>query len=279
MPFSKYLLSLFIFLPLVVFSQHQTKMYAERNGDATTFYIDNKDIYPVTISFDEQPVYVNMKKPEFFKPLMVIPANARKFTVAHFSIINKSKPSAVRLMPGYTTYLGDVTLVKYDADYIYDLPFKKGASFLVYQGYNGTFSHQNDNAIDFVMPVGTEITAAREGLVIDVMQDSNTGCAMERCADLGNAVAILHADGTVAKYFHLQFKGARVNKGDMVLRGQTIGLSGNTGFSSGPHLHFECHLPTNKGPKYARTIKTLFKTGNGKNVEYLKEKTSYSKNY
>lgn len=70
-------------------------------------------------------------------------------------------------------YIGDITIKNYDSTYQYDLPFQKGKAFLMYQGYNGTFSNQNENSLDFVMPEGTEILASREGLVIDVLQSNN----------------------------------------------------------------------------------------------------------
>ncbi len=69
----------------------------------------------------------------------------------------------------YKTALGDITIKKYDTSFAYDLPFQKGKLFRVYQGYNGVFSHQNEKAIDFTMPEGTEILAAREGMVVQIV--------------------------------------------------------------------------------------------------------------
>jgi len=51
-------------------------------------------------------------------------------------------------------------------------------------------------------------------------------------------VRILHEDGTMAIYAHLQLDSIRVHAGSVVLAGERIALSGNTGYSSGPHLHF-----------------------------------------
>ncbi|MGB5690717.1 MAG: M23 family metallopeptidase, partial [Woeseiaceae bacterium] len=57
-------------------------------------------------------------------------------------------------------------------------------------------------------------------------------------ADLANIVRVLHDDGTFAVYAHLNWNSIRVNPGERVHAGQYIADSGNTGFSSGPHLHF-----------------------------------------
>jgi murein DD-endopeptidase MepM/ murein hydrolase activator NlpD len=185
----------------------------------------------------------------------------------------------VKKVPGYMMYIGDVTLKNYDKDYHYDLPFKKGKSFNIYQGYNGTFSHQNENSLDFTMPEGTEVIAAREGLVTDLVSTSNMGCPTRNCVDKANYITILHPDGTFAQYYHLKQNGVKVNIGDQVKKGDVIGLSGNTGWSKGPHLHFVCYLPRVENDKYRETNKTLFRTGNGTKNEYLMEKKTYSKEY
>ena len=55
----------------------------------------------------------------------------------------------------------------------------------------------------------------------------------------GNAVRLRHAGGFTSWYFHIQLNGVLVNVGNTVQRGQPIATSGNTGRSSGPHLHFQ----------------------------------------
>jgi hypothetical protein len=72
-----------------------------------------------------------------------------------------------------------------------------------------------------------------------VKESSDSGCATSDCADQANYVTVDHGDGTRAIYYHLQLNGALVNEGDRVGAGEPIGLSGNTGWSTRPHLHIE----------------------------------------
>lgn len=54
-----------------------------------------------------------------------------------------------------------------------------------------------------------------------------------------NVIVIQQADGSYARYYHLTHNGARVAVGDDVKQNQIIGLSGDSGASAGPHLHFD----------------------------------------
>lgn len=122
----------------------------------------------------------------------------------------------------------------------YVLPF--AARHRLSQGYRGTFSHQagspNENAHDWDMPEGTTVQSAREGTVVGIRQDSTTGGPRATFKSCANYVVIRHADGTYAEYLHLKPQGVQVRLGDEVKAGQPIALSGNTGWSTHPHLHF-----------------------------------------
>lgn len=119
------------------------------------------------------------------------------------------------------------------------LPFPAGAEVTVSQGHNGWFSHHEHEewAVDFPVDDGSVIVAAMPGVVWSVKDDSAEGCPEEECRPLGNRVIIDHGDGSRSAYWHLQHQGALVSVGERVGRGQPIGLSGSTGWSTAPHLH------------------------------------------
>lgn len=134
---------------------------------------------------------------------------------------------------------GPATSVQiHDGETVYQLPFR-GVPIHISQQFHGKYSHNdaaNAYALDFVMPEGTPILAARDGLIMEVQSDITRRNHFEDNA--GNYVRILHADGTMALYAHLMPKKLGVAPGDRVLAGQLIGYSGQTGHTTGAHLHF-----------------------------------------
>ena len=126
-------------------------------------------------------------------------------------------------------------------DVAYRLPFE-AAHLRVDQAPNGRFSHQdeeNRDAVDFALAEGTLILAAREGTVMQVQDGFHrNGQDRQRDGNRANFIRVLHSDGSMALYAHLQAGGMRVRPGQAVQAGQPLGLSGNSGFSTAPHLHF-----------------------------------------
>ena len=124
----------------------------------------------------------------------------------------------------------------------YRVPYAVASDFVISQAYPEIVTHNTPDskfAIDFAMPVGTDIFAARGGIVFDVVAGNfEGGTNASRHLPLANVVRILHDDGTYAIYAHLNWNSVRVRVGDRVERGDYIADSGNTGFSTGPHLHF-----------------------------------------
>ena len=128
------------------------------------------------------------------------------------------------------------------SDFVYRAPFSAGLQFQITQAYPDSITHRTRDsiyAVDLSMPVGTDIVASRGGVVFDVASTNfKGGRNADQYADLANLVRILHDDGTYAVYAHLNWNTIRVQPGDRVETGQYIADSGNTGLSSGPHLHF-----------------------------------------
>jgi murein DD-endopeptidase MepM/ murein hydrolase activator NlpD len=148
----------------------------------------------------------------------------------------------------YTFMPGDFR-AQQDEGAQYRVPFASGESFGIAQAFGGKASHsdkQNYYAVDIVMPVGTPVLAAREGVVMTVDNDFfGAGLDMARYGDRANNIRIVHSDGTMAVYAHLELESAKVHVGDHVRAGQELALSGDTGYTNGPHLHFCVQVNSN----------------------------------
>jgi murein DD-endopeptidase MepM/ murein hydrolase activator NlpD len=123
----------------------------------------------------------------------------------------------------------------------YRVPFALGSSYRISQAYPLRITHttlDSQYAVDLAVPDGTPIYAAREGMVVNVRHDYFRGAPDMAMLDQANVVEILHDDGTIGIYAHLHWESIRVQPGQSVRRGQYIADSGNTGLTTGPHLHF-----------------------------------------
>lgn len=172
-------------------------------------------------------------------PMTALVAPNKTLTIAELSAADPANPFSFGITTAYS--LGDPT-ARPDSRAVYRLPYADGLSFPISQapGMPPT-SHTtpaSKNAVDFTMPEGTSVVAARAGVVIDVdltHQDSGQDTSL---MDKANIVQLLHRDGTMAIYAHLKPGAPTVVLGQRVVAGQHLGWSGNTGYSSGPHLHF-----------------------------------------
>lgn len=160
----------------------------------------------------------------------------------------------------------------------YRAPFAIANRFVVSQTFPIGITHVTPDsyyAVDIAMPVGTDIYAAREGTVVEVASTNyRAGPDPEEQGASANLVRIMHDDGTFGVYAHLNWNTIRVRPGDKVRRGEYIADSGNTGFSTGPHLHFV--VLANRGMRL-ESVPIVFEGPNGAEItpEYQQELVAY----
>ncbi len=210
----------------------------DRNGNPRTFKLTNKVNVPpgaVKIAAGSKKVALAAK-------------NNQEVQVSNYQVgFFKGNPNAT-ITPADTLFLFPFPLsVGGSNEFVCDQPPANGAG----GGSNSTHiaaEPANKYAVDFTMPMGTEVFAMRDGLVIEVVESNpdlpvdatgrSSPAPTDADKDKANTVTVRHDDGTFADYVHLQKDKVDVAVGDTVTAGVTkIGLSGNSGFSTGPHLH------------------------------------------
>ena len=208
--------------------------YKKRNG-VTVLIAENNNAYPVTLLVKLK----NLKNYSVDRPspyhVEVDPHT--KMEIMHLRVKNKKALSSVRWR--YSWLMGREA-VQHDRSFIYALPFKRGSTVIVSQGFNGKETHTGKSkyAVDFMADEGTRVYAARGGKVIATESSFDKGGFDKSFGKYANYITIEHIDHTMGQYYHLKQDGVNVKVGQYVSKGQFIGRSGNTGYSSGPHLHF-----------------------------------------
>ena len=157
-----------------------------------------------------------------------------------------------------------------DTSYVYWLQYAEGSTHRLVQGYFSSYTHKNRAALDFKMKPGTKIHAVRDGIVVRMEEGNDKGGLNRSYRQFANLLVIQHNDGSRAGYWHLQKNGVLVNVGDTIQKGQLIALSGNTGFTAFPHLHF---IAWRSGGGTWRPIGSRFLTSKG--IKYLRPMRRY----
>jgi murein DD-endopeptidase MepM/ murein hydrolase activator NlpD len=117
----------------------------------------------------------------------------------------------------------------------YVLPYPVGSEYTVLQSYcSRVGSHANQLAYDFMMPIGSPVVAARDGIVLDVVDAYPDS---DRDESHFNYLFIQHDDGSVGFYAHVQLHSLEVRENEAVAAGQRIALSGSSG-TPVADLHF-----------------------------------------
>lgn len=207
-------------------------------GSGLRFTADNRFHAPVEVALNFESIS-GVEYPHPDDDLQwVIPARSE---IVLFELPTLGGVDVPSVQYRYAWLPGDPRLLP-ESGVSYRAPFPVGTSYRVTQTYPDSATHRTRDsmyAVDFTMPVGTDIVAARDGIVFDVASTNfKGGPDLDEYADLANLVRILHEDGTFAVYAHLNWNTIRVRPGERVRAGEYIADSGNTGWSSGPHLHF-----------------------------------------
>ena len=235
----------------------------QKGKQKVEYYADNPSFAPYQLKI-EFPVLKNLKSDKALPFSRLLKTNKNRQYL--FSLTPKTKGKASELQLSVSFERGDPN-ANHNDDSLYLFPFGHGTKMLVGQGYNGSSTHRGQNALDFNMKTGTPVGAARGGIVIAIQQDSTSGGTDSHYENEGNYILIMHIDNTFAIYAHLKHKGSVVNVGDKVKAGSIIGYSGNTGLSSGPHLHFEVYKTAHIDDSQRKiSIPTRFLNYDGKAV-------------
>ncbi len=225
-------------IPKEQYYQFYTDSKVYFKDDTVRIYLNNPVSCPLRYYIVSSDSLVD-KELNRFKPLTL---KAKRDTILKFA----GDTSDLRTITHYNV-IGDldkkVTINKIT------LPFSKGRSYQVIQGYNGTYSHDIDNysrySIDFNLQTNDTICAADGGIVVGVIDDYKYGGDDERFKPHANLITLYHPhSGLFTQYLHLAYKGSLVMLDDSITRGQPIGISGETGFTDVEHLHFNALAPT-----------------------------------
>jgi murein DD-endopeptidase MepM/ murein hydrolase activator NlpD len=210
------------------------------SGLACLIVAANKSVAPITVSVRIDKAAHHQYRSDRKWPLREVIAPNSTYEIGRLFVKENREPCQVELT--YTHSVGDAFAVP-DRRYEYHMPFKKGVIVRVIQEPYGVLTTHKDAlsryAVDFSVPQGTPVLAARAGTVIEIRDSFNEGRADPKLTEKTNLVSIIHTDGTFAQYVHLAPHSLLVRPGERVETGQMIARSGSTGYAGGPHLHFD----------------------------------------
>jgi murein DD-endopeptidase MepM/ murein hydrolase activator NlpD len=208
----------------------QVKLETQKHAAGDTLLVRNDLFAPVEVELGLTGL-VNVSGAPDAPIRWVVPPRSQ---IRLVTLAPRKPGQAMRYTPKFNYALGDPRLLP--KPFAYPQPWL-GGPFRLTQGANGSYSHNTPKgryAVDIAMPEGTPITAARAGTVVKV-ENQQTGRGDNPS---GNFVRLIHDDGTMGVYLHLMKGSVKVREGQYVPQGMQIARSGNTGNSTGPHLHF-----------------------------------------
>lgn len=204
-------------------------------------YATNRVQGPIEVSVSFKQSRSLSTEPRF--PLRTVMKAGERVKLAKIDAIARDANFSLEMqsVPGDPQALSDKRL--------YDFPFRQSVKWKISQAFHGGLTHQDEQnryAVDISVPIGSAVLAARGGVVMQTIGGfERTGTQSKKFSERANIIRVLHEDNTMGLYAHLKPGGIMVREGQRIQSGQLIGYSGNTGYSTGPHLHF-C-LQINKG--------------------------------
>jgi len=231
-----------------------------RSGRA--YRVDNAEPVPVTVGLAFRTLS-NLQAPAEDTVRRVVPPDSS--VTVFLSAIRLGGPMHADV--AISIDLGSSTTVP-DPDFVYAVPFGGSARRPLIQGFAGEGSHlaSMQYSLDFGMPRGTPVLAARAGVVLYLQDGFTEGGADPSLLERANLVVVAHSDGTMASYGHLA-PGILVAVGDSVAEGEQLGRSGRTGFAGQPHLHF--HVGVRMLGEPGRTIPIRLRDRSGAEIELV----------
>jgi murein DD-endopeptidase MepM/ murein hydrolase activator NlpD len=201
----KFYITLLLFIACTVFSNADDfiEIYSVKNQDSSfSIFADNMAYCPVYINITFS-ILNNLSANENIPYEVVLPARSSRNDILLLSPINIRERTSFRY--SYKYHFGDPFNTIPNSNYQYLFPFARSMKFKVTQTFNGTFSHFGEiqYAVDFAMPEGTGVYAARSGIVVEVKEDSNIGGNNCEYWNSANYILVYHSDGTFGNYLHL----------------------------------------------------------------------------
>lgn len=261
------------------------RMIEDRTNKITNvifeYEIQNNEIEPVNFSLVQKAMITLKREAETVlaaKGFSVILKPKEKVTTKfEYPLDPDNQTMASYEAPIYSRdYKGDPRAQILPATTLFQYPFPKGTAIRCDQSFDGLNSSipESDRthtgleafAVDFSMPIGTQVCAAREGIVVEVISNfadysQDPYSPIESDKGRENKIKILHSDNTYSTYAHIKQNSSRVTVGRKVAIGDIICLSGHNGYSTGPHLHFEVSKSNDEG-KF-QTLEFSFNDGHG----------------
>lgn len=209
----------------ITFKDNKTDIKIYNNGDTAiamipVHYSTPLGIYPLEVTIEEKVIFtrdIQVVDGEFEKSYITVDKTMKK----------KRSDSNMKTMINHTREARKASsnTKLWKKEFQYPVSDRITSSFGAMRFINNKVSGYH-SGIDFGVPVGTPVRAVNSGRVVLAMSLTSTG----------NTIIIDHGYNLFSSYAHMDSLGVSV--GDMVGKGELIGKSGNTGFTTGPHLHF-----------------------------------------